>query len=65
MTQEQAFIKALKQAYVKALLEIGSKNREIARLERLVHELNDRLSVQPICSGEGNLPSDTPSQEAL
>jgi hypothetical protein len=65
MTEEQAFIKALKRAYVACIVEIGHKNREIKRLEGLVNELSDRLSMQHVRTGESDVSSDGPPQEAL
>ena len=43
LSEEQLFIRQLKQAYVKALLEIGDKNKMIRDLEKKIDELETRI----------------------
>lgn len=46
LSEEQMFIRQLKQAYVKAVLEIGDKSKEVRRLEKRIDELEKELAAK-------------------
>jgi hypothetical protein len=43
LSNEQLYIKALKQEYIKLVLHIGSQNREIRRLEKKIELLERKI----------------------
>jgi hypothetical protein len=43
LSNEQLYIKALKQEYIKLMVHIGSQNREIKRLENQIELLERKI----------------------
>jgi predicted RNase H-like nuclease (RuvC/YqgF family) len=43
MTNEQLYIRALKQEYIKLMMYISSQNKEIRRLEEKIEQLKKEL----------------------
>lgn len=48
LSNEQLYIKALKQEYIKLVMHIGSQNREIRRLEKKIEELQTQIHEQAL-----------------
>jgi len=48
LSNEQLYIKALKQEYIKLMMYISSQNKEIRRLEKKIEELQTQIHEQAL-----------------